>query len=287
MLPFLGKVINPNRRPYIAHFLKVGCADCTILELGEKCVVIDCGYRRKEKIINRPFNFHAFMTRILRRNTIDLLIITHPHHDHFLGIQDLINHVKVNRFWGSPYKRRNGDSTLTIEEWKEYLELKEKLVPAANRSICYKGAQIEMGGCIFRVLGPRRNVNNGADRECHDANLVIQISTPLENIIICGDASSRELEIINSDWNLEACTILKASHHGSINGLNVNFLQNARAREIVIPTAGGIFSKLPHFTAMRQYRNNCKKLIRTDLNGTYKVLLSPLFKPPPLAGFLK
>jgi len=262
--------------------MKVGCADCTILELGNKCVVIDCGYRLKRKTSLRPFNFRFYFTNILKRNVIDLLIVTHPHHDHFIALQDVIKHVAIKKFWGSPYQRKKGDNSLSIEEWREYIALKEKLIPdRTKRKICFKGAQTDINGCTFKILGPRKDINDYSERECHDANLVIQIQTPLEDIVICGDASSKELGYVDSDWNLGSCSILKASHHGSINGFNMDFLKNVQPREIVISTASGLFSNLPNPTAMRYYRSGCKKLIRTDYNGSYKVQLAPILRPPP------
>ena len=37
-----------------AHFLNVGCADCTIFEMGDDVVLIDCGYHRFSNDVSKP-----------------------------------------------------------------------------------------------------------------------------------------------------------------------------------------------------------------------------------------
>ena len=87
------------------YFLKVGCADCTIMHLGTKTVMVDChqgdAQAGEEDIVTR-----------LRGKAIDLLILTHAHYDHFNGIQTLLdNSITVKEIWESNYERRYSDSS--------------------------------------------------------------------------------------------------------------------------------------------------------------------------------
>jgi len=252
-----------------AHFLNVGCADCTIFEIGNDLVMIDCGYRQFNNSPSKPTNIMDYLKYEIRKTYIDLLIISHPHHDHYLGMEELIGNITVAEFWGSPYDRRYGDNSLSLDDWNEYCDLKEKLVPDLHwRFTCTKGVKQAFSSSTFVVLGPRKDVNANEARECHDACLVIWISSPANNFIICGDASDHELEQIRTDWNLAGCNVLRASHHGSENGANLEFIKSVSPRDAIISTKSGIFENLPSSTALQRYRNNSEHVFRTDIDGT-------------------
>lgn len=252
---------------YKAHFINVGCADCTIFEIGDDLVLIDCGYRRFNNGASKPTSIYDYLARVIGKTYIDLLIITHPHHDHYLGMEELIGKVTVAEFWGSPYQRRHGDNSLSADEWNEYCRLKERLVPN-NRYACTKGLEKTFSNSKLLVLGPRKNVNANETRECHDASLVIWVSSPANNFLICGDASNSELEQIRNDWKLTSCNVLRASHHGSETGADLSFIKAVSPRDTIISTQSGIFSNLPSNTALQRYRNNSKNVFRTDVDGT-------------------
>ena len=254
---------------YKAHFLNVGCADCTIFEMGNDVVVIDCGYRRFSNGASKPTNIASYLKSTIGKTYIDLLIITHPHHDHYLGLEDLIGSFTVAAFWGSPYDRRYGDNSLSLDDWNEYNDLKNRLVSDSNKRFnCSKDARKTFSGCEFIVLGPRKTINNDDTRECHDGSLVIWVNTPENNFIICGDASDSELDQIKADWKLSGCDVLRCSHHGSDNGSNLEFIKATSPRDTIISTDSGVFSNLPSNTALQRYRNNSTNVFRTDVDGT-------------------
>jgi competence protein ComEC len=252
-----------------AHFLNVGCADCTIFEMDNDLVVIDCGYRRFGNGISKPTDIENYIKNVIGKNYIDLLIITHPHHDHYLGMQDLIGKFTIAKFWGSPYERRYNDKSLSLDDWKEYCRLKEKLIPDnQKRFVCSSGTRMTFSGCEFVVLGPSKAINTNDTRECHDASLVIWASTPANNFLICGDASDSELDQIKADWKLSGCNVLHASHHGSENGANLEFIKAVSPRDTIISTQSGVFENLPSHKALQRYREYSTKVFRTDTDGT-------------------
>ena len=250
-----------------AHFLNVGCADCTILEMGNDIVMIDCGYRRSGYSTSKPTNIYDYLKDVLGKTYIDLLIISHPHHDHYLGLEDLIGRVTVAEFWGSPYNRRYDDNTLSLDDWNEYARLKQRLNPNLSYT-CTKGAEKILSGCQFLVLGPRKEINDISTRECHDGCLVVWVTTSANNFLICGDASDTQLDVIRSDYNLSKCTILRCSHHGSENGANLEFIKAVSPRDTIISTKSGYFDNLPSNTALQRYKSYSSKVFRTDIDGT-------------------
>ncbi len=249
-----------------AHFVNVGCADCTIFEMDNDIVVIDCGYRRVGSGVSKPTSIYNYLKTVIGKTYIDLLIISHPHHDHYLGIEELIGKVTVAEFWGSHYNRRYDDNSLSLDDWNEYLRLLDRLNPNLTYT-CTKGVERVFSGSRFLVLGPRKDLNQNEARECHAGCLVIWVSCPANNFIICGDSSDSELDQIRLDWKLSGCHVLRSSHHGSENGANLDFIKAVSARDIIISTKSGVFDNLPSNTAIQRYKSHSKKIFRTDLDG--------------------
>lgn len=226
---------------YKYNFLNVGCADCTILELGSKIVMVDChqGGDSQEDIISW-----------LPKKHIDVLIITHQHYDHFDGIQVLLdNNVTVSELWECPYKRRHGDDSVGYDEWQSYQNLKEKLKKNGTRvykSSRTSGVYDTVGGKDIQILNPAININDYKTRELHDASLVFAV----DNLIFTGDASDYALDQVLDKYDLESFHILHASHHGSINGANIDFIKKVNPNYTIISTKSGVHSNVPHNTAL-------------------------------------
>ena len=64
------------------HFLNVGYGSCTIIECNEKIIVVDC--KKGDKRLNEDN-----LTDYIKTSEIELLIITHPHKDHFDGVFEI------------------------------------------------------------------------------------------------------------------------------------------------------------------------------------------------------
>jgi competence protein ComEC len=257
-----------------AHFLNVGCADCTIFEIGNYIVVIDCGYRKTGNGVSKPTDIYDYLKNVIGTTQINLLIVSHPHHDHYIAMEDMLGKITVGKFWGSPYKRRHDDPSLSLEDWNTYNRLKAQFVPDPNkRFACIEGANASFSDCEFRVLGPKKIINDNPSRDCHDGCLVISVSSPANKFIICGDASDSELDQVRESWKLTNCTILRASHHGSENGANVEFIKAVTPEVTIISTKSGFFENLPSNIAIQRYQNYSKHVYRTDLKGTITAIL--------------
>ena len=246
-------------------FLNVGCADCTILELGSKVVMVDCKQgdvdAGEEDIIAQ-----------LQSDKIDLLILTHPHRDHFTGIQTLLdNDITFSEIWGSPYKRRRGDNSLPLDEWNEYVAFVNKLKEQGAKSYTpYASSSVydTIGGAKFYIFAPYRGINNHETREVHDGNLIVKMVKGNNSILFGGDASDYAWDKAREKYSL-SCHILHASHHGSINGANLEAIKEASPNYTIISTKSGVYDNVPSETALQRYRRYTKKAVRrTDIDGT-------------------
>ena len=244
-------------------FLNVGCADCTVLQVGGKVVMIDCHQGNIDDGEEDILDF-------IPNNKIDVLIITHQHYDHFDGIQILIdNNIEVSKIWESCYERRYNDNSVGYDEWQDY----QKLIAKLDAKIYHPKRNVKIfdtvGGASFQFLNPHSDINDIDTRELHDACLVFIVIDGANTIIFTGDASDGALEDVDNYFELKKINILHASHHGSINGAYLDFIKSISPNYTIISTKSGVHSNIPHPTAIKRYESYTqKKVRRTDVNGT-------------------
>lgn len=246
-------------------FLQVGCGDCSVLSIGSKIIMVDC-YESNDYGVN-------IIDYVPANSTIDLLILTHPHYDHFLGIEKLIaNNITVKEIWGSPYERRYGDHSLEYDEYKKYQSLVEKLNAKVYTPTRKEGIYDTIEGYDFYILNPVSNINSIDTRELHDACLVVSIqkqSSTKDKTIFCGDVSDWALDKVIEKYDVGGTNILHASHHGSINGANLDFIKAVSPNYTIISTKSGVHENVPHSTAIQRYKSYTTKSVkRTDTDGT-------------------
>lgn len=244
-------------------FLNVGCADCTVLQVGGKVIMIDCHQGNIDDGEEDILDF-------IPNDKIDVLIITHQHFDHFDGIQTLIdNDIEVAEIWESCYERRYGDNSVEYDEWQDYQKLITKLNAKIYQPTRNTKSYDTVGGASFQFLNPPSNINDNETRELHDACLIFTMRKGPDTIVFTGDASDSALEDVDNYFELKKKHILHASHHGSINGANLDFIKSISPNYTIISTKSGVHSNIPHPTAIKRYESYTqKKVRRTDVNGT-------------------
>jgi len=245
------------------HFLKVGCADCTIMHLGSKIVMVDCHQGDAGRS-------EASILDYIPNAKIDLLIITHQHYDHFDGIQTLIdNDIEVVELWESNYDRRYNDNSVDYAEWQYYQKLRSKLGAKIYHPTRNEKNYDTVGGAKFQFYSPKKNINDLDTREIHDASLVFTVRKGTMSVTFAGDASDWALEEVTSHFTLQKKHVLHASHHGSINGACLNFIKAINPNYTIVSTKSGVHGNIPDSTALQRYRNHSRKAVRrTDVDGT-------------------
>ena len=89
--------------------------------------------------------------------------------------------------------------------------------------------------------------------------------------LFTGDATDKSLNYIAKKTNNICNDILHASHHGSINGADLDFIKSCNMDYTVISTKSGVHENIPHGTALKRYREHTKKeMYRTDKDGSLK-----------------
>lgn len=246
--------------------LSVGCGDSSVITTDSATFLVDC------------HNIEDYSWLLPKSKKLRGVFITHQHEDHYSGLQYLWdNDYTIDCLIYSPYERRYGDSSVSLEEWNEFNGLKDKFegngtdLFSPYRQDSFDKPYWETNGAKFEIIGPAKSVSTSDTRELHDASLVIKAIIGNRNCLFAGDASDANLEFIEQNTNNFCNDILHASHHGSLNGAHLEFIKKCNAKYTLISTKSGVHENVPHATALNRYKNHTEHDVRqTDVDGTWE-----------------
>jgi competence protein ComEC len=204
--------------------LDVGQGDATLLEFpgGEAMLVDGGGFVGGSLDTGRRVLLPVLRAR--RRRRLDVVALSHPHPDHFSGLQSLVEQCEVGEFWDTGQGEREGAGPL-------YAKLLKTLRSRGVRvrrpdELC--GQPRTFGGARVEVLGPCPTFVPG--RPANDNSLVLRIDHGQRSFLLVGDAEqAQETELLASGASLGA-DVLKVGHHGSRTSTSPEFLAQVGPR---------------------------------------------------------
>jgi beta-lactamase superfamily II metal-dependent hydrolase len=248
------------------HCLNVGCADASVIRTATATFLVDC------------HNICDFENLLPASKRLRGVFVTHQHSDHYSGLGYLKdNGYTIDHFVYSPYDRRRGDNSVTIEEWNEFASFRDYFAQKGTK-LHTPYRQSEWGkpwwdtdGVQFEIIGPHSSVADSETRQLHDACLVVKTILGARKCLFAGDASDANLEYIANNTKNYCNDILHASHHGSLEGAHLDFIKKCNAQYTLVSTATGKYENVPHPTALRRYKENTAHDVRrTDVDGSWK-----------------
>ena len=81
------------------HYIDVGQAESTLLRTADFAILIDAGDQKGTQVLD--------YLRRLGVDTIDLLVLTHPHADHIGQAAEIVRELKVKEVWMSGYEHHH------------------------------------------------------------------------------------------------------------------------------------------------------------------------------------
>ncbi|MBN2221998.1 MAG: MBL fold metallo-hydrolase [Vallitaleaceae bacterium] len=216
----------------VVAFLDVGQGDCIVIYSKKHCFVIDGGGWQKEGentglSILLPF----FIEKGIKK--IDAAFITHLHEDHYKGIEEIIDHIPIQKMVFSKVYQGY------VDDWEQ----------KGVKEFVYMSRGDEIANEDFRVTSLYPITDSYiAENENHNS-LVLLLETQGHKILLTGDVEKegeeQMLSFYQKEKSLQKIDVLKVAHHGSNTSTTGNFLDFIQPKVGVISVGPNQFSH-PH-----------------------------------------
>ncbi len=234
-------------------FLDVGQGDASLLKLpNNKIVLIDGG--PDNLVLKRLGENLPFYQR-----KIDLIILSHFHDDHLIGLIEIIRRYKT----GSVIYMKGAESSWLFSVFlKEAKERNINLIPLGGEANVKYSESCSLKTVNPLVLGVKADSNN---------SLAVKLDCSPLTAVFTGDNNYKVEEAllrIGLDW---AAKILKASHHGSKSANSELFLRIINPDILVISVGADNRFGHPSAETLERAGRLGIKIKRTDLAGTVEI----------------
>jgi competence protein ComEC len=228
-------------------FLAVGHGDAIVLSSGGHHALVDGGGTPNGADTGARFVLPYFKQR--RIDALELVVMSHAHPDHALGLQTVMKKVPVGRLW-LPAGVERGPLVTALLETKPRVDEVE-----------VGSAPFSLGEARFEVLAPPRD-RILLESE-NDRSVVLRVRHRDVTFLLTGDVEEAGEEGLEPG----AVTVMKAPHHGSKTSSTAALLQQARPKYVVFCVGKGNRFGFPNAEVVARYQALGARCYRTDLDG--------------------
>lgn len=246
------------------YFINVGQADCTFIRLpNNENILIDAGLDHATSFGENDFPSWENIQTILALeniNTINHVLITHPHSDHYYYIGDIIKNYEVKNIYHS-------GTTVTTYTYLDLLKvISDYKVPMHE---VYMGQNIIKDKNItFQVLYTLKK-NNPED--ANFCSVVTKLTYNEKSFLFMGDGGSKEGDVEEAllKMNVDVKSdVLKVGHHGSTYASSQAFINKVLPEFAFISCAKVTSTGHPHKKALERISMRCKNILQSRNDGT-------------------
>jgi competence protein ComEC len=251
----------------IVRILDVGQGDAILIQNGGSTVLVDGG--------PAPVALGQHLDRLnLNGTTIDAVVLTHAHADHYQGLRELFatnRNITVRYFW----ENQDPSSNVTLAKLRDSIAARVPLGlvyrdtddPCANRTpLCTITLR---GGAKLHIMRPNP-VGVGPNNRSPALKLVGPDSASF-TMWLAGDAEMDDIQWFMRTYRRSPgmrVNVLKADHHGSCNGVTDLYLDQLKPSLLVTSLAAVNDYGHMHAQAKAMYARHGVPWYRTDQNGT-------------------
>lgn len=256
--------LRAHGKPYELRvtFLDVGQGDSALVDFPDGSLMLIDGGGFVGSTVDPGRIVILPVLRRRRRGTLDAIVLSHPHPDHFTGLLSVMDRVHVRQFWDTGQGRAEGAGPV----YAALVDSAERrgVLTLGPHTLCGKG---EFGGATLEVLAPC------PDYEPHgpanDNSLVMRLSHRGRAVLFVGDAEeAEEHRLVATAGDHLRADVLKVGHHGSRTSTSAPFLSLVRPQLAVISC--GIRNRFghPHDVTLARLEENQVVVWRVDKAGS-------------------
>ena len=242
-------------------FLDVGSADCALIHNDKNLIMIDAGLINSNLSVPDYIKNEIFDKRNIKR--IDLMVLTHPHADHYGQMSKVLDKFETSRFITSKSPVSKTDNSGYEKLLKKIKEKNLKIEYAKPRT-CFN-----IGDIKINILGPIRKDENNINNN----SVVLKLEYNGISTLFTGDAEKEEeKDLIESGQNLKS-HILKAPHHGSSTSSSFKFLKEVNPEKYIISAHDKKNNFYPHHKVSNSLNALGIPYAKTQDEGTIRVII--------------
>ncbi len=197
--------------------------------------------------------------------TIDLIILTHPEHDHYFGLLEVLKSYHVeNILWTGVVR-----DTAEYQEWIKLIkeEGAEIKIAEAGQKIIFQEDPL----IFMEILYPFENLEGQEIKNSNDTSIVAHLFFDDVSFLFTGDITKKvEKELVDQDIDLES-DVLKVCHHGSKTSSSLGFLEMVLPEVAVIQVGENSYGH-PHPEVLANLEQFGIYILRTDKDGDIKIV---------------
>ena len=270
--PVTSFVTDSGGRELIVRVLDIGQGDATYIRNGSSRVIIDGGPDTAA--------FGRYLDSLnLNNSTIDVVILSHQHLDHYSGLRELFRtsrHIRVRYF----FENKDPAPAVTLAMLRDSILSRmdhDSLIYRDTDDPCSDGRKMctiaMTGGAKLHIMAPMPNGDKPNNRST--AVKLIGPDSASFTMWLAGDAEREEIAWFESAGYGQnpgmRVNVLKADHHGSCNGVAPRYLSLIRPRWVVASLGARNDYGHMHTQAKNIYRQAGVPWYRTDQNGTITI----------------
>lgn len=237
------------------YFLDVGQGDAILIRTpNNQDILIDGG--PDKSVLTELDKILPFWDR-----DIELMILTHPHDDHLIGLNYVLENYQVEEVAYEDVDFYNPNFDF-FQEYINNVQIKKMALAFNNK--------INLSENIFLEIYNYNKLEKFED--INDSSLIIKLIDEKNKYLFMGDASAiLEEKLIITYMDLKA-DVLKVGHHGSKTASSIDFLNQVAPNYTIIPCGINNKFKHPHFKTLYNLGQQNINILRTDLIGTIKCI---------------
>jgi competence protein ComEC len=268
--------INTNGHLWI-FCLNVGQADTTVVATPQgNLTIVDAV---------KPDKLCALLSNLglAENDTIDHLVVTHPHYDHYSAVQRLLNdytigHITLSSLWRWDEDKPGYNNIVNLID-----DLQVPVTFLAGYTQCYPDDTFlrDPDAPCLELLGPSNQLIEALQEakklNTNHRSLMTRLQWQGFIMLIAGDAQMENWAHFDAEQMLDSpCSVLRAAHHGSPRGTQYERLERLAAEYVIVSSDPESDDHLPDLVGCACFhkyalQSSAPVVALTDSTGTIKI----------------
>lgn len=204
-------------------FFAVDKGHMTLIQFSNRInMLVDCRLSP-----SRPSPLQYLREKI---QTLDIVVVTHPHQDHLTGIKDVCEHYRPRYLW---HNGRCFRPDPVYEDWSYYEKLRTGKLPYCTPVHVRNGQTATMGDSRIYLAAPLIPNLEGTCEDENNNGIILSIITGNAKVVLTGDTEEEQWSAVDLRL-LAKPSVFLASHHGRQSGFSAKAMAVIKPQHIII-----------------------------------------------------